>query len=118
MPETQTMADEDEMEESMRAWVKKDAAIAATTSGWVKGWLSREHKVAVPCTIQMVWLGAGELKPEHVWAQFTPKGPAPRFRLQIPFDSVRVEHRLVRHSVPWRSLPLVQQLMRDINRGG
>lgn len=97
----------------MRGWVTKEAAIQATKSLWIKGWLAENFNVFVPCSIQ--YNLNGEL-PEKVSCRFIVLPPKvyTAFSLQIPINAIRFEHKLLRQSIPFRHWTGFKKILEDL----
>ena len=93
----------------MRGWAKKHAVLAATKSNAVAGWLS-EYNEGVPGEIQGR-VGERVAKEGCVLMSFlTPMDS--KYTIDIPEEFVTFEHKMFRHSVPYRALALVHEIER------
>ena len=89
----------------------KAAAVHFTRSTRIKAYFGSFNSW-IPCSVQYRAKPKG-LKDGYVFVDF--HGPAKwdKFRLQLPIDAIKVEHKLFRHWVPLRALDLMLAVLRQ-----
>ena len=95
----------------MKAWAMKSAAMHFARSTRVKAYFGTFNSW-VPCTVQPRFHDGKGLKQGMVYAEF--HGPVrwDIFRLQLPIDTIKVEHKLFKHWVPLSALEEVLAVLR------
>ena len=95
----------------MKAWAMKSACIACSKSTRLKAYFGT-FSHWVPCTIQHRLKQRGTLDRGMVFVEFHAHMHWDKFRLQLPIDTIKVEHKLFRHWVPLRALDELLTVLR------
>ena len=93
-----------------RAWIPKSEALKAVRSTRCWAWLNT-FNYWVPGTVQRPY-APSRFKPGYVFMEFRPPRPATPFRLAVPIQEVKIEHKDFTHAVPFLHLPELLRLLR------
>ena len=91
----------------MKGWVQKKALVEVSRNKRRTEWLFRRWHISVSCFIQ-----TGIPAPPGWVSVSTNIDLGMTQRFLVPEDSVSVEHSLLRHSIPYRCLPILKALVR------
>ena len=95
----------------MKAWAMKSAAMHFAKSTRIKAYFG-EFNQWVPCTVQPRFSQTKGLKEGMAFVEFHGHARWDRFRLQLPRDTIKVEHKLFKHWVPLRALDEILAVLR------